>query len=135
MPTSSPDKARAADNASPDGAARPNAGWLNIAKDSHRSAPGLEWLIWRKLPWVALAGAALPLLALALIHLLLGGEGAAASEQRLVQLADFVAIGLLAFHGSLLVTVAIGCMIVMIMKGPHYTADSYTVPHRDRPRT
>lgn len=133
MPTSSPDPAQAADRAGPDGGTRPNPRWLTIAKDSRRSPPGLEWLIWRKLPWVALAGAALPLLALALIHLLLGGDGAPAGEQRLVQLADYVAIGLLAFHGSLLVTVAIGCMIVMIMKGPHYTADSYRVPHRDRP--
>lgn len=91
-------------------------------------------MIWRKLPALALAGAAVPLLALGLIHLVLGGSEASASELRLLQLADFVAVGLIAFHGSLLITVAIGCAIVMIMKGPHYTADSYRVPHADRPK-
>jgi hypothetical protein len=38
------------------------------------------------------------------------------------------------FHWSLVVTAAIGCAIVMVMKGPAYAADSYTVSHSDRPR-
>lgn len=29
---------------------------------------------------------------------------------------------------------AIGCVIVMVMKGPAYVADGYPVSHRDRPR-
>jgi hypothetical protein len=32
-------------------------------------------------------------------------------------------------------TVAIGCIIVMIMKGPSYQADSYPLSHSDQPRT
>ncbi len=32
-------------------------------------------------------------------------------------------------------TVAIGCVIVHIMKGPAYMADSLPVEHRDRPDT
>ena len=31
-------------------------------------------------------------------------------------------------------TVAIGCVIVAIMKGPAYAADSFPVEHSDRPR-
>jgi len=30
-------------------------------------------------------------------------------------------------------TVAIGCVIVTIMKGPAYVADAYPVSHRDQP--
>jgi hypothetical protein len=29
--------------------------------------------------------------------------------------------------------VAIGCVIVMLMKGPAYVADAYELPHRDQP--
>lgn len=34
----------------------------------------------------------------------------------------------------MILTVGIGCVVVMIMKGPSYVADGYWVSHSDRPR-
>ena len=42
-------------------------------------------------------------------------------------------IGLL-LHWTLLFTLAIGCVIVMLMKGPAYVADPYPPPGRDLQR-
>lgn len=107
--------------------------WLRKDLRSPRTPPGLEWRLWRRLPQVALAGTVVPLAALVLAHLWLGGDSASAERARQLQLADYVVIGLIGLHWILLITVAIGCVIVMIMKGPRYSADSYPVPHRDRP--
>jgi hypothetical protein len=30
-------------------------------------------------------------------------------------------------------TLAIGCVIVMLMKGPAFVADAYELPHSDKP--
>jgi hypothetical protein len=40
----------------------------------------------------------------------------------------------LIFHWTMVITLAIGCVIVMVMKGPGYMADSYPVSHGDQPR-
>jgi hypothetical protein len=36
-----------------------------------------------------------------------------------------VMVGLVVLHWTLVLTVAIGCVIVMLMKGPAYVADAY----------
>ena len=41
--------------------------WFNKLPHSIRSAPGLEWSLWRKLPIILTVGTAVPLLALAAI--------------------------------------------------------------------
>jgi hypothetical protein len=47
-------------------------------------------------------------------------------------LFDYTMIGLVSFHWTLVATVAIGCFIVRVMKGPAYVADAYRLPHEDR---
>ena len=51
--------------------------WLKKLPQSRRANSGLEWLLWRKLPLIALLGTLLPLLCLGLVHLL-GGHKAQA---------------------------------------------------------
>ncbi len=46
---------------------------------------------------------------------------------------EFIMIGVVILHWTLVLTLAIGCGIVMLMKGPHYKADSYPMPDRDEP--
>ena len=41
------------------------------------AAAGLEWTLWRKLPWIAVLGVVPPLLALGLLHLLADPEASA----------------------------------------------------------
>ena len=107
--------------------------WFKKIQPSLRAASGLEWRLWRKLPLITLAGTLLPLLCLALVHLL-SDSAPGAAELRRLQMMDYVIGGVIAFHWSMVVTVGIGCVIVMVMKGPGYVADGYTVSHSDQPR-
>ncbi len=106
--------------------------WLGRLSGFHRSAPGLEWVLWKRLPLIALMGTGVPVLLWAGLYFLLDGD-ASASQARWLQLAGYVVLGVLALHWTLVFTVAIGCVIVMVMKGPAYVADGYPVSHRDTP--
>ena len=106
--------------------------WLNKLPHSIRSASGLEWALWRKLPLIALVGTALPLLGLALYHA--GADAGNPAEARALQLAEYIVFGVILFHWTLVTTAAIGCVVVMVMKGPGYVADGLEVSHSDQPR-
>lgn len=107
--------------------------WFQKLSSSRPAASGLEWTLWRKLPLIAAAGTLAPLVALALVHLLASPQTSAA-EARWLQMIDYMVGGVVVFHWSMVATVAIGCVIVMVMKGPGYVADGYRVSHSDRPR-
>lgn len=107
--------------------------WLQKLPHTSRSASGLEWTLWRKLPLIALLGTALPLLGLGLVHWL-ADPAASAAQARWLQMADYFVWGVLVFHWIMVLTVGIGCIIVMVMKGPGYVADGYNVSHSDQPR-
>ena len=107
--------------------------WFQKIPHSYRAASGLEWRLWKKLPLIALIGTALPLLCLALLHLM-GSEAPDPAEARWIQMMDYVIGGVVVFHWSMVLTVGIGCVIVMVMKGPGYVADGYLVSHSDQPR-
>lgn len=107
--------------------------WLKKLPHSTRSQSGLEWRLWRKLPLIALAGTLLPLLVLGLLHWLADPQ-AGAAEARWLQIINYVVGGVVIFHWSMVATVAIGCLIVMVMKGPGYVADGYRVSHSEQPR-
>lgn len=107
--------------------------WLKKLTHTQNAASGLEWKLWRKLPLIAVVGTLLPLAGLALVHLLADPQPEAA-DARWLQMLDYVVGGAVVFHWSMVATVAIGCLIVMVMKGPGYVADGYQVSHSDRPR-
>ena len=107
--------------------------WFKKIPQSHRSATGLEWRLWRKLPLIALVGTVLPLLCLGLLHLLADPQ-ASTAQLRWLQMMGYVLGGVVLFHWSMVATVGIGCIIVIIMKGPGYVADGYRVSHSDQPR-
>lgn len=106
--------------------------WLNKLPQSIRSASGLEWTLWRKLPLIGLLGTLLPVLGLLLYHWV--QDGGTPAQARALQLADYIVLGVLIFHWTLVLTVAIGCVVVMVMKGPGYVADGLEVSHSDHPR-
>lgn len=97
-----------------------------------RSAPGLEWALWKKLPWIGLAGTALPAVLMGLAWMTAPEPPTAASERELTQWL-YIAIGVVVLHWTLMLTTAIGCVIVMLMKGPAFVADGFDVQHSDRP--
>lgn len=107
--------------------------WLKKLTHTRRAASGLEWTLWRKLPLITVVGTVLPLVGLLLAHVLADPQPDAA-DARWLQMIDYVVGGVVIFHWSMVLTVAIGCLIVMVMKGPGYVADGYRVSHSDRPR-
>ena len=92
------------------------------------SPPGLEHRIWQRLPAVLLWGTLLPLALAAFNHLLAWGTPPSASDDRARLLWDYMMVGVVVLHWTLVLTVAIGCFIVRVMKGPAYVADAYPLP-------
>ena len=108
--------------------------WFNKLPHTKRAASGLEWTLWKKLPLITWAGTFLPLAMLAIVYLL-NGESPDPSTARWLLMMAYIVVGVILFHWSVVVTLAIGCLIVMAMKGPGYVADGYLLPHSDRPRS
>jgi hypothetical protein len=94
-----------------------------------RSAPGLEWRLWRRLPAVFAWGTAVPLAALVALRLVAPDADWTPAT---VDLWDYGLIGVVTLHWSAVLTVALGCVIVMVMKGPAYVADAYPMTGRAR---
>ncbi len=105
-----------------------------MKKNPHsiRAPAGLEWRLIRKLPKLLLLGL-LALLALWGIVHAWPFDGDPQSIVRKLRTIDYTLIGAAIFHLTMVVTVALGCLIVMIMKGPQYTSDSYPVQDAERP--
>ncbi len=105
--------------------------YLNKLPGFQRSAPGLEWQLWKRMHWILLAGTLLPLaaagVAYALNELDPGPGGASAVEHFFDGM-----VGLVVLHWTLVLTLSIGCVIVMLMKGPAYVADAYPLHESDR---
>lgn len=108
--------------------------WFKKLSHGRCADSGLEWALWRKLPLIAVAGTLLPFAGLALAYLMADAQ-AGPAEVRWLQLLTYMVAGAVVFHWSMVATVAIGCLIVMVMKGPAYVADGYMVSHSDQPRT
>lgn len=106
--------------------------WFVKQEPVHREPPGLEWRIFRRLHWVFMAGLVLLAAGAGLVRLM-APEGPDWQVAAAIRRADFALLGALLYFIELLVVTAIGCVVVMVMKGPHYTADSYVIPHADRP--
>ena len=103
---------------------------MNRLPGFKRGAPGLEWSIWKRLPAVLAWGTAVPLAVAAAVWFAAPVLPAGA-EDRQVLLTLYRIIGLVVLHWTLVLTVAIGCAIVILMKGPAFVADPYSLPERD----
>ena len=108
--------------------------WLQKLPGFTRSPAGLEWALWKKLPWIGLAGTALPLLAVGMAWLWTPDSPTPALERELTQWL-YIAVGMVVLNWTLVLTAAIGCVIVMLMKGPAFVADGFEVQHTDRPNS
>lgn len=106
--------------------------WFNKLEGTRRSASGLEWRIWRKLPVIALVGTLVPILLWVALDWVLAPESSA-QHARWLLTASYVAWGAVIFHWTMVLTLAIGCAIVVVMKGPGYVADAYPLSHSDSP--
>jgi hypothetical protein len=111
--------------------------YFNKLKGFQRSPAGLEWQIWKRLHIILAAGTVLPLLASAAAYVLDGFEPVTSNATEMARAVEqffYVMVGLVVLHWTLVLTLAIGCVIVMLMKGPAYVADAYAMeePTRDK---
>ena len=107
--------------------------WLNKLSGFKRTPHGLEWRLLRMMPKMCIASTVLPALAALLARFMMTGSNEAELVRR-IQVFDFLMIGLMLFIWSLILTLAIGCVIVWLMKGPAYVADGYRLSHSDEPK-
>ncbi len=96
-----------------------------------RSPPGLETRLLRRLPYIVLLGSLVPLALSALVRILPRQPGVDAAKH--IKTVDIFAIATELTFLTAMLTVAIGCIVVHIMKGPAYVWDAYPVEHADRP--
>ena len=99
-----------------------------------RYPAGLERVILKKIPKVLLAGFFIPLFMSVFARMF--PSGASAADIAKYQLSvDIFSISLAFITFSAAFTVTIGCIIVVLMKGPAYVADAYELEDADQPES
>lgn len=108
---------------------------MNLLNKLHgRCVPsGLEWQILRKLPHITLAGSLIPVALAVLVRVLPPEPGVDIAKH--IKTVDIFAIATAITFFAAVLTVAIACVVVYIMKGPAYVADAYPLQHSDHPAT
>jgi hypothetical protein len=97
-----------------------------------REPHGLEWALMKKLPYALLVGTAVPALT-ALGMRVIQHEGNAAEIAKLIKTTDIVLIAAAVTAWTAVLTIAIGCFVVIVMKGPAYVADAYQLHDAEQP--
>lgn len=100
--------------------------------NNNRAPAGLEWKILKKLPHFLIGGTLVPLL-IAGYYRVFPPEGLVVEVQRQVGMIDILSIATVILVWTAIFTIAIGCVIVVLMKGPGYVADEYEVSDADEP--
>ena len=103
---------------------------FNKLPGHRKAAPGLEQQIWQRLPATLLWGTLLSLGLAGVNHLLAPAEPEIGASSATLLLWDYTMFGVVVLHWTLVLTVAVGCFIVRVMKGPAYVADAYPLPER-----
>ena len=105
--------------------------WLQkMPGPRRREAAGLEWTLWRRLPAILAVGTLMPVAFGGALGLA-SWAGVAPWDDRSLGVLLYVLAGIVILHWTLVLTLAIGCIVVMVMKGPAYVADAYPPPGRD----
>ena len=113
--------------------------FLNKEPNPKRIDSSTERKILKKIPWLLLLGTVLPLLCVALVYFFEQFNPVSPSSTLMhatddsLELFFYMMLGLITFIWTMLLTLALGCVIMIIMKGPRYSADSYELSHKDRP--
>ena len=98
-----------------------------------RSPPGLERRILRTLPFALVGSVLAPLLAYLAVTLA-GSTPAGLTAERHASDMLIAGVAFTVTAWTAIFTVAIGCIIVVLMKGPAYVADRYPLSDAEEPR-
>lgn len=97
-----------------------------------RTPYGLELRLLRKVPWMLAGCTAVPLL-LVLAAGWWPAEGSAAELAKWQSMVQILAVALAVTGWTAVLTLALGCCVVWVMKGPAYVADAYELIDFDEP--
>jgi len=86
---------------------------------------GMEWKLLKKLPIIFLIGSFL--ICVPILNIYFQSDLTTVEQQKTI----YICLGLLFTHWFFVGAAAIGCVVVMIMKGPGYVADPYELPKED----
>ena len=103
---------------------------------NHRYPPGLERELLRKIPKYLLGTFLIPLFMVVFVRLSPIENLFASTAEEVVKLhttIDFLSIAIVVALLPVILALFIGCIIVVLMKGPAYIADSYDVDDVDKP--
>lgn len=103
---------------------------------NQRHLPGLERQILRKIPKYLLASISIPLFMVILVRLpLVEGIFTRTAEEviKFHTTIDYLAIAIFVSVLPIILALTIGCVIVILMKGPAYVADAYKLEDADNP--
>ncbi|MDT8386505.1 MAG: hypothetical protein RQ736_03275 [Thiogranum sp.] len=106
--------------------------YLKKLPNSRRAAPGLERKLLRKLPMLVLGGTMIPLLVVIGSHLWPSAGDALDVARHLKTITYFAVASVITFW-TLCFTLLVGCIVVVVMKGPAYVADAYELSDADEP--
>lgn len=105
---------------------------FNIWPGFQQSPAGRERAILRSLPRALWLCTAVPALAAGLARVF-PWSGSETDIATRIQTVDILAISVVIFLWSMVLTVAIAAFIVRVMKGPAYVADAYPLQDAERP--
>ncbi|MDP2152641.1 MAG: hypothetical protein Q8J66_03155 [Methylotenera sp.] len=91
-----------------------------------KTPSGLEWILFKKIPHIFLIGTAVPCISMLTIYY--GHDAISRDDQQVI----YQLLGVLFSAWFFVGTLAIGCIIVILMKGPAYVADPYELPQENR---
>ena len=93
---------------------------------------GLEWVILKMLPKILIGGIFIPLFMSIIVRVFPAAESATEIAKHQTSI-DILSVALFIVVLISVFTVAIGCLVVVLMKGPGYVADAYKLEDSDRP--
>lgn len=91
-----------------------------------KTPSGLEWILFKKIPLIFGIGTAIPFIPMLFIYF--GNDSLSRDQQQIIYQLLGVLFSVWFFVGA----IAIGCIVVMIMKGPAYVADPYDLPKENK---
>lgn len=91
-----------------------------------KTPSGLEWVLLKKLPLIFGLCAAVPTAAILFIYF--GNQTLNPEQLKTIYQCLGILFSICFFVGA----TAIGCIVVMIMKGPAYVADPYELPKENK---
>jgi len=91
-----------------------------------KTPSGFEWVLFKKIPLIFIIGTAIS--STPILYIYFSNSMISPAQQQIIYQCLGVLFSIWFFVGA----AAIGCIVVMIMKGPAYVADPYELPKENK---